>query len=126
MDTEAAQTLLRPGGARDRLTAGIFISEDPRYRQGQIERAFAQSAKAEPIENTLRAARRAGLLRSTTPEGRIAEAVAEGIITESDAQDLARMAELRREVIMVDAFAQYGKQHLLNERGSTKPAIYAV
>ncbi len=126
VDTEAAQTLLRPGGARDRLTAGIFTSEDPRYRQGQIERAFAQSAKVEPIENTLRDARRAGLLQSPTPQGRIAEAVTQGIIGQADAQDLARMAELRREVIMVDAFAQYGKQHLLEERQSSKPAIYAV
>jgi len=126
IDGAAARTLLRPGGARDRLTAGIFISEDPRYRQGQIERAFAQSAKVEPIENTLRDARRAGLLRSATPEGRIAEAIAQGIISQADAQDLAHMAELRREVIMVDAFADYGKQHLLDERRSSKPAIYAV
>ena len=39
---------------------------------------------------------------------------------------LERMEELRRGVIMVDSFAQYGKQHALRKKQATKAAIYAV
>jgi acyl-CoA dehydrogenase len=126
-DREAARILLKPGEARDRLTAGIFITGDDAFRQGQIEQAFAQAAKVEPIEKTLRDARRAGLLRSRDYPAQIAEAVEEGIISAADKVELERMQALRRTVIMVDSFAQYGKQYARSSsQPSKKPAIYAV
>ena len=126
VDRAAAQILLQPGAARDRLTDGIFTTEDERFRQGQIERAFVQAARVEPIEKTLRDAYRAGLLHAATPAERITEAVAAGVISAEQANALAQMTELRRRVIAVDSFAHYGKQHALRETRARKPAIYAV
>ena len=126
IDHDAAQVLLKPGAARDRLTDGIFITDDPAFRQGEIEEAFVQAARVEPIEKTLRDARRAGLLRSKAYAAQIEEALAEGVITPADAAELERMQVLRRKVIMVDSFAQYGKQFARTAEQSKKPAIYAV
>ena len=126
VDRAAAQLLLRPGDARDRLTRGIFVTDDAAFRQGEIEQAFVQAAKTEPIERTLRDARRAGLLRSSSYPEQVREAIAEGIISEAEAAELTRMVELRRQVVMVDSFARYGKQHALAPQRSRKPAIYAV
>ena len=126
VDHEAAQVLLKPGESRDRLTEGIFTSNDPVYRQGEIERAFVQAAKVAPIERTLREARRAGLLHAKTYKGQLSEALEQGVIDQQDADALELMVELRRKVIMVDSFAQYGKQYALSKQKTKKPAIYAV
>lgn len=110
IDHEAAQLLLKPGAARDRLTAGIFSTEDPQLRQGIIERAFEQAAKVAPLERTLTEARRAGVLSSRNPVELIDEAVHSGVVSEEDGKALLEMRELRREVVMVDAFDDYGEQ----------------
>ena len=126
VDHEAAQVLLKPGAARDRLTEGIFITDDMAFRQGEIEMAFVQAARVAPIERTLRDARRAGLLKAKTYADLLAEGQREGVISAQDAEALERMEQLRRDVIMVDSFAQYGKQHALHKKQADKPAIYAV
>jgi len=126
VDRDAAQVILRPGDARDRLTRGIFVSDDIRFRQAQIESAFVQAARVAPIEKTMREAKRAGILRGSNFEQQVQEAVAEGVITVTDAAELERMQRLRREVVMVDSFARYGKQSVLSAARPTKPAIYAV
>ena len=126
VDRNVARILLSPGPARDRLTAGIFTTDDPKYRQGQIEQAFRHAARVAPIERTLRDARRSGLLRGEGYEAQIDEALAEGIIDVGEAEALRRMQALRRDVIMVDSFANYGKQFALNTKPRHKPAIYAV
>ena len=126
VDHQAAQVLLKPSAARDRLTDGIFITDDPAFRQGEIERAFVQAAKVAPIERTLRDARRAGLLQARTYAELLVEGQREGVISAQDAEALERMEQLRRSVIMVDSFAQYGKQHALHKKQADKPAIYAV
>ncbi len=118
--------MLRPGAARDRLTRGIFSPQDPELRQGEIEAAFLQAAHVAPIERTLRDARRAGLLRSKDYATRIEEALNGGIISSEDAAALEKMIALRRKVISVDSFAQYGKQYALSRQRTRKPAIYAV
>ena len=78
------------------------------------------------LEKTLRDARRAGLLRSKDYAAVIEEALGQGVISPDDAAELERMEILRREVIMVDSFAQYGKRYALTATQTKKPAIYAV
>lgn len=128
VDRDAARIVLQPGGARDRLTHGIFVSADDQFRQAQIEQAFVQSAKVAPVEKTLREATRSGLLRGKTFGHQLEEALAEGIITQAEATELECMRDLRRKVVMVDSFAQYGKRYALAQivQRSKRPAIYAV
>jgi len=49
-----ASLLIRPGAARDRLTDGIYISDDPDDITGCLEDALHKVIKAEPIERRLR------------------------------------------------------------------------
>ena len=49
-----ASLLLKPGAARDRLTAGIYHSDDPDDITGCLEDALHKVIKAEPIERRLR------------------------------------------------------------------------
>jgi acyl-CoA dehydrogenase len=49
-----AALLLRPGEARDRLTKGIYINDDPDDITGCLEDALHKVIKAEPIERRLR------------------------------------------------------------------------
>jgi acyl-CoA dehydrogenase len=49
-----ASLLIRPGEARDRLTDGVYITEDPEDITGCLEDALHKVIKAEPIERRLR------------------------------------------------------------------------
>ncbi len=49
-----AALLIRPGEARDRLTRGIFISDDENDITGRLEDALHKVILAEPIERRLR------------------------------------------------------------------------
>lgn len=126
VDHQVASLLLKPGAARDRLTAGVFTTRDTAFRQGEIELAFEQAARVAPTERTLRDARRAGLLTRKSYRGQIDEAVEQCIISAEEAAQLEYMAKLRRQVIMVDSFPDYGRKYVLTEAERRKPAIYAI
>ena len=49
-----ASLLIRPGAARDRLTDGIYITDDPEDITGCLEDAMRKVVKAEPIERRVR------------------------------------------------------------------------
>jgi acyl-CoA dehydrogenase len=122
MGKAAAQILLSPSAARDRLTEGIFISQDDKYRQGVIEQAFQQTARVAPLENTLRRAHRAGVIHSRDLMQQAREALDQSLISEEEFGELEKMKVLRRRVISVDSFAHYGKQFALDAGNPHKPA----
>ena len=100
---QVASLLLQPSTARDRLTAGIFVSEEPADVTGRLEYALRTVIEAEPVEQKLR---KAGF-KSPSFQGVNAwldDAVAQGVIT-TDEADLIRTANrARRAAIMVDEF----------------------
>ena len=49
-----ASLLIRPGEARDRLTDGVYITDDPEDITGCLEDALHKVIKAEPIERRVR------------------------------------------------------------------------
>lgn len=108
LDHRVAAILLRPGAARDRLTAGIFIGHGSDEKSAWLERALRQAERAEPAEKTLRAALRNGLLDEAPLERRLQQAVARGILSPSQCRALWLMGRLRHRVIQVDAFDDYG------------------
>jgi acyl-CoA dehydrogenase len=103
--------LIEPSAARDRLTAGIYLSRAADNPLAQIERALAATIAAEPIEAEVRAAVKDGRVDAKLPPGEgaealIARAVEAGVITATDAAELAAARELTAQVIRVDDFAQ--------------------
>ena len=58
---EVARLLIEPSATRDRLTAGMYLSNDPEDALNILERALVASIAAQPIEMKIRAALRAAL-----------------------------------------------------------------
>ena len=102
---EVAELLSKQGGARDRLTAGCYISSDENDAVGALEAALSSTLLCEPLQAELAKARKAGKLKSLDEVGQIAEAKDLGLITAEQATQLDRDYTLRRKVIMVDDFA---------------------
>ena len=108
---EVARILIEPSAARDRLTAGTFISRSPENPVAQIERALAATIAAEPIEAKLRSAVKDGRVDAKLPPGAtidalLARAEAAGVITASEAAAVRVALDLTAKVIRVDDFAQ--------------------
>jgi acyl-CoA dehydrogenase len=102
---QIATLLMQPGAARDRLTAGIYISDDEQDAVGALEAALASTLACEPLQIKLQEARKAGKLNALEELLRIAEARDQGFISAEQALQLERDYALRRKVIMVDDFA---------------------
>src|SRR5690606_911295 len=94
--------VMRPGPARDRLTAGMFVPgpEDP--GAGAVEAAFAAVIAAEGAEQKIRAAR--AQRDEAAGASDIENALAAGAITRAEAELAERARTLTRKAIMVDDF----------------------
>jgi acyl-CoA dehydrogenase len=110
LDHQVAQVLLKPSATRDRLTAGIFMPQDPHYKQALLDQALEKTAALSAIEKTLRNARHAGLIKSKNIHQQLEEAVAGGLIHENDVQAMQELEKLREQIVAVDSFADYGQQ----------------
>ena len=95
---------LNPGAARDRLTAGMFISTDENDPIATLEAALVAVIAAEPIEQKIRTARKMSALASASHEHDLASAVAQGIISKGELELVQHARALRRKAIMVDDF----------------------
>jgi acyl-CoA dehydrogenase len=99
-----ASLLLEPSAARDRLTKGVYICNDPADVTGRLEDALPKVIAAEPLERKLYK------LVSELPvlhgdhEGQVKEALARQLINAQEAEVLRAAQIARRAVIMVDDF----------------------
>jgi acyl-CoA dehydrogenase len=101
---QLAALMLKPGEARDRLTAGMYIKRDEQDAVGALEAALASTLACEPLQAKLEKEVKAGKLQALDEMSRIAEARDCGLITAEQALQLERDYMLRRKVIMVDDF----------------------
>ena len=100
---QVVRTLMEPGAARDRVTAGVFIPKNEDEPVGALEAALVAVIAAEPVEAKIRAAVKTGTLRGRS-ETLAAKAVMAGVISAAESAMLERAQLLRRRVIMVDDF----------------------
>ncbi|MBM7455634.1 hypothetical protein HNR62_001506 [Oceanisphaera litoralis] len=99
------KVLMTPGGVRDRLTALCYVPAEGRPGLGEVEAAFLAMVSVQGIEKKLRAAQKAGTLpRELAFDELLLQASAEGIIDETEMQQLKHADELRRNAIAVDSF----------------------
>jgi acyl-CoA dehydrogenase len=99
-----ASLLLEPSAARDRLTAGIYVPQDPSEAVARLDAALAKVAAADAVEKTLRAAIQNGVLRNGDESAVLSDAVALEVITPQEAALMSEAAAIRREAIQVDDF----------------------
>jgi acyl-CoA dehydrogenase len=98
-----AALLIKPGDARDRLTQGIFISDDENDITGCLEDALLKVIQAEPIERRLRANDQ---LKSDLQDYRqwLDELLELGLVSAEEVEILLLANAATRKVIMVDDF----------------------
>jgi len=109
LDHKVAKLMLTPGEARDRLTAGIYLPTSADEPLGVLEQALQCAVVSEAVENKLRAAVKAARIPAQHDE-KIAAALKQRVITNSELELMGKMDSLRRRVIMVDDFPpDFGK-----------------
>lgn len=104
-----ARILLSESEARDRLTKGVYLSDDPTDVTGSIEHALKMALAAESAERKLKDARR------TQPYGMdysvwLQELSAEDVIDKTDVELLVNLAEATHRIVMVDDFPNEVRQ----------------
>jgi acyl-CoA dehydrogenase len=120
---ECARLVLEPGAARERLTAGTYVSRDESDPSGRLEAAFLATVACEPIEKKLREAVRKGDLVLRSGADTAALARDKGLIGAEEHALWQRKEALRRQVIRVDDFPQdFGRAEILHKLASEKPA----
>jgi hypothetical protein len=105
----AAQLLLALSEARDRLTAGVYLTRDPTEQAGRLELALATAVAAAPLKKTLAPARHSGTLDAGDLEAQVAQALRLELLSPAEAELLREAERLRDQVIAVDAFTDYGR-----------------
>src|SRR6266540_1556639 len=102
---DVAKLLIEPSATRDRLTAGMYLSQTEADVVGAIESAVEATLAAEPIEARIREAQKAGRFSVKLGEDRAAAAQAASVITADEFAIVCRAQKLTDQVIRVDDFA---------------------
>ncbi|WP_174874520.1 acyl-CoA dehydrogenase [Vogesella oryzae] len=109
--TQVARSLMELGPTRDRLTRGMFVSQDETDPVGVLVPALKAMLETEPVEQKLRKLARDGKFAAVTARERLAEALHSGVITQAEFDAVTRARKLKRDVIMVDDFDMKLEQH---------------
>jgi acyl-CoA dehydrogenase len=103
-----AGMLLERSSIRDRLTSGLFISNDASDPLNRLENALKRVLIAEPAEQKLRDASRNRQLPELSEDELLEMGVRRGIITAQEAENIFEATAARKDAIQVDDFAQLG------------------
>ena len=103
---EIASILIEPSSTRDRLTDGVFLSDDPEDAIGRVEVGLEKVIVAEPAAKKLRKAKEIGYhVRALEGfEALLAEGISKNVISESEAELLRSANDARQTAIKVDDF----------------------
>ena len=119
LNHRVARLLQQPSEARDRLIAGIFISEDPQEPTAMLEDTLHQLVNTADIDKRLQKALRGQLSDIATDTDKINAGIEQEIITTEEGDQLLNAWTARRECIQVDSFKP-AKGAVENARGRTK------
>ena len=101
-----ASMILADTDVRVRHTDGIYIPQNSVEQLGKLEETFKVVKRAETIERKMRKAVRDRQIPKAKGRALIESAMAKGIITKEEYQDVIRAEELRTEAVQVDSFTQ--------------------
>jgi acyl-CoA dehydrogenase len=99
-----AREVLKPGSFRDRLTAGTYVTADPKDVTGVLEDALIKVTNAEEIETKFVRAVKKGIVERRLDRDAITDAVDKGVLTEAEAATLRLADQATDRAIRVDDF----------------------
>jgi len=103
-----SRLLLEPSSTRDRLTQGIYLTEDPDDAMGRLEYALKMVIDAEDAERKLRDAIRIGLVTAQDYPLAVADAISQNIIDQTEADKILAAHEATLNATSVDEFSPKG------------------
>lgn len=101
---KVARLLLEPSDTRDRLTAGMYINDDPEDIIGCLEDALKKTLAAEPIEKKLKEKGHRYEPKGDNYEDWLSELVQESVLSHTDAEILSAARDASTKIIQVDHF----------------------
>ena len=101
-----AAIILEPSATRDRLTNGMFVSQDVEDATGRIEVALPKVIAAEHIERKLQTLADGKPILEGQHEQLVAEGLRQGIVDAGEAELVRASFAARRAVIEVDHFSE--------------------
>jgi acyl-CoA dehydrogenase len=101
---QVARLALEPSATRDRLTVGIFITNDPADRMGRIEDALHKTLAAAELEKSLNQWMKAGKLAAHTVAEAIVEAGEKGLLDKFSVEKLLAARRATANAVRVDDF----------------------
>lgn len=108
---KVARLALVPSATRDRLTEGIYITNDPIDRMGRIEDALYKTLASADAEKQLRKLIKEGKLEAHAADEAIAEAREKGLLDQFSAAQLLAARKAVLNAIRVDDFPAEYFQH---------------
>ncbi|MCM0607001.1 MAG: acyl-CoA dehydrogenase [Xanthomonadaceae bacterium] len=106
LELKISQLIQTPGAQRDRITGRIFIPKNKDEYFRKLEDAFQLNYTCLGTEKKVKSAVRSGKLKKKPMKELLADALSSGVITKQEFDDLARIEEIRNDVIQVDSFSQ--------------------
>uniref|UniRef100_UPI0032B1FBDF acyl-CoA dehydrogenase domain-containing protein n=1 Tax=uncultured Abyssibacter sp. TaxID=2320202 RepID=UPI0032B1FBDF len=106
LNGKLADMMMEPTELRDRLSQICFLPKDANDPVGLLEVAFDKLIAVEPLYNKYYKALSKGELSGMTLEARLEEAVAQGVLTSDEAEQVGEYDRLRYEAVMTDAFTK--------------------
>jgi len=102
---QIVDVIMTPSEARDRLTHGIYRTVEPTNMLGLLQEALSLSLAAEPVEKRIRVEGvKTGRVTALDLPGQIQQALAAGIITETEAAQLRDYDRKVMDIVHVDDF----------------------
>jgi acyl-CoA dehydrogenase len=105
---KVARLLLTPSNTRDRLTKGIYWTDNPDDPMGRLEHALKLSLLAEEPERKIRDAMRIGLIKQQPIESLLEKAMELDLIDQNEADRVKASYEATANAIRVDEFTKEG------------------
>jgi acyl-CoA dehydrogenase len=100
------EQVLRSTMTRDRLTTGVYRTVEPSNPLGQLHEAMVLAETAEPLEKRIRVEGvTTGRITALDLPGQIQQALAEGILSETEAATLREYDRRVMDIVHVDDFA---------------------
>ena len=101
---ELAKRMMGARDGRDRLAGGIAIPRNTHEAMGALEEAYYKVLEVAPLDERVRAARKAGKLNDVAREDFHRVSAERGIITEEELKELQHAQELADAVVEVDDY----------------------
>lgn len=113
LSRKVADSIMRTGAVRDRLTHDMFIPTGANESLAQLNVALHSANAAAPVLKAIRGASRSGILPAGNPEQLVTAALAAKVISAADAASVRESLAARYQAIRVDEFSpdQNTKEH---------------